>query len=703
MDNRSFIIVQDKFQFFPGETIIGNVFLKPQMNVFIEDIEMAFKLLENWYCPLESYLSETNNQIISQFNLDIKNIFKEQQNTCIFLQNNTYKFPYKFKLPSFLNPSFEFPSQKYRAYLRYVLEAKIKSPQFSGNTSIYIIIQALKNSNSDFNDNLNVEQSLSIKKWGLIDSGNTILKASYPSKYYTFIDTIPINIKIDNSKSKLKVTECKINFKRTITFRNKDNLTNKKSHTDKLIKKILKWEVKKHEMKNFEYKLYLGDLNLTNMTYDGYIQPYNNQKVCNIELIPSIDSGILKCEYFIKISLYYENFVTKEKRPRIILPVNMVHKLENNHIIESNEEDDIKKAIEESLKEKNKGNENISFQEDDIKKAIEESLKEKNKGNENISFQEEEDIKKAIEESKKEEEKRKNKTVINYSYNNNYLNNNNFIKNINDFEEGNEKEMDNMTKLNININDNNIIHNSYNNNYYNQNNNININNSHINENIINNKSNNNLYNQLYNNNKIDNDNKDNISFNQSYNSNAKKPEYNYVNNIFNDNKVLNNNINNNNNYYDINNNDINKNFNNTINNNINKFNNPTNNHINNNNNDNINNFNINNNFNKNNINNNNINNNVDDNCNNNFNNFNNNNIFNNQNIFNNYNNFNYNNNINNNNQINNCTFNFNGNNSFSGNINNNNNHFNNNIIDDNNNINNNINNKPIYENINEID
>ena len=367
---RNFYIVQDKLQFYPGETINGNIYYIPNMNGYIEDIEMTFKLVEFWNCPLESFPSEANNQIISQFNLNLTKIYNIQKNGLLYLQNNnTYKFPYKFQLPSYLNPSFEFPTQKYRAYLRYILEAKIKSSQLFGNTSTYVVVQAIQNKNLSIYDQLNVEKSLSIKKWGLIDSGSTILKASYPSKNYTFTDTIPLNINIDNSKSKLKVIECKIDFIRTITFRDKVNLTNKKVHKDKLIIKKLKWQVLKHEIKNFQYNLYLGDLYFVNLTYDGYIQPYNFKKFSNIDLIPSLDSGIIKCEYSIKITVYYDKFVTKEKRPRIFLPLNMVHKKldnnNNNNIIGNNgDDDDIKKAIEESLKEQNKENENIDFQEE---------------------------------------------------------------------------------------------------------------------------------------------------------------------------------------------------------------------------------------------------------------------------------------------------------------------------------------------------
>ena len=58
---------------------------------------------------------------IHKLGLNIKRLFPEQFNNAIYLLTNAYKFPYKFKHPSFLASFFEYPSQKYRVYLRYVL------------------------------------------------------------------------------------------------------------------------------------------------------------------------------------------------------------------------------------------------------------------------------------------------------------------------------------------------------------------------------------------------------------------------------------------------------------------------------------------------------------------------------------------------------------------------------------------------------
>ena len=201
---KRFHITQDKLQFYPGETIKAFIHFNPEKEGYIEDIEITFNLDENWYSSYDSSKKESNKQIITKFNLNLKNKYPVQQNNLIFLKKLEYTFPFEFKLPAYLSPSFEFPSFQYRAFLRYILDAKIKSPSIFGQTSTYVIIQAIPKLDSN---NLKVEKSLAIKKWGLFDRGSTILRASYPTKNYKFYDVIPININIDNSKSKLKVKE----------------------------------------------------------------------------------------------------------------------------------------------------------------------------------------------------------------------------------------------------------------------------------------------------------------------------------------------------------------------------------------------------------------------------------------------------------------------------------------------------------------
>ena len=67
----------------------------------------------------------------------------------ILLESLNYTFPFTYKLPEFINPSFEYPTEKYRAFLRYNISSKILSNEYPGNTSVYILIQAIPKNDFD--------------------------------------------------------------------------------------------------------------------------------------------------------------------------------------------------------------------------------------------------------------------------------------------------------------------------------------------------------------------------------------------------------------------------------------------------------------------------------------------------------------------------------------------------------------------------
>ena len=55
-------------------------------------------------------------------------------------------------------------------------------------------------------------------------------------------------------------------------------------------------------------------------------------------LLPSIESKLIKCDYRIQVSLYFDNFVTSGYRPRVKLPIIISHFFdeENNNINNNN-------------------------------------------------------------------------------------------------------------------------------------------------------------------------------------------------------------------------------------------------------------------------------------------------------------------------------------------------------------------------------
>ena len=499
-NNSNFSIVQKKFIYYPGDTFEGKLFMSPDNEVLIEDVEFSLNMMENWFCPYESKKNAYNNKTLLNFNLNLKQFFPDNKGQFVKLSKIKYNFPFKFTIPNNLNPSFEYPTDKYRVFIRYILMAKIQSNDYPGNTSIYILIQGNPINNNPLNEVL----SIPMKKWGLFDKGNSKLKVSSPTNNFKFNDIIPININVDNSNSKKKLNKFKIYLIRNLVLKDEISYSDKYINNEKVLRREFKSEVKKNEIKDFEFKLPLKELFSKYYTYSDYKQPYTNDNRSSIDLIPSIYSTIIKCEYFIKVIAYYDEISSKNERPRIILPVYMVHRLKDNHIIEAKNEEDLKKAIEESKR--------IELEKNNI-----------------INKQEEEDIRRAIEESKKDEEERNRK-----NFDNNYNKDNDkiIINNLNDnIDENEDDEMILPTKSFLDIEKNKDISNSLNNNS-----NLNNNNS----NLINNNLNSN-------NEKLNNDINKNNSENQNFENINKKIEYEQKDNNQNISNELNTNIINSNN------------------------------------------------------------------------------------------------------------------------------------------------------------
>ena len=534
-------ITTHKAEYYPGDFLSGKVKITPNSKISISGIEMTLYMIEDWN-HLRSdkrYESSNNTQNISVFYVKVNLFLNKPQNTSIELEPKEYEFPFEEKLPEYLLPSFEFPQNEFRAFLRYSLTAKVLSKKPISN-SIFINIKAIpKNDNMD----LNIKASLNAKKWGLFDKGETTLSASFPTKNYKLTDKIPIDVEIDNTKSKMKVIECKLKLIRKIIFRSKEDFTDKYFKEDNLIKIKNKINVDKKEKKYFNYNLDLSSISFKDFNYDGFSDPYKGTK--NIkDLIPSLYGNILSCRYTVIVMLKFDTHIKKEERPKSILPIYIVHKLDDDHIIKAQKEIDRMKIKEE---EKNRENLNLNnyggFEiiKNDENKNIINSNSNNCINNNNININKKED-----------------NIIIEKEENNNFYNNlnnqNNDKQNDDDYIEYDDLpsretllRLDQESKNKNIINDlNNNINNDFNNG---NNNNININ---LNNNLNNNNNNKNniINNYLFNENKEMINNNINEINGQNYinDDTMNYPTFDEINinNNLNNNKAYNNNIDNNN-------------------------------------------------------------------------------------------------------------------------------------------------------------
>ena len=436
----------DKPYFFVGEFVKGTIEINTNTSISISGILIEIILTEHWKLKDSSNddnKTMTNTKTIVTYNLDLKCLAKyKTKDNKFLLPYGITLVPFNFRFSEENNPSFEYPLPGKRAFLRYSFRVNVKSPNISGNSSYYLclisrpIIQSEKLLTKSINQH--------IKKWKIFDKGDTILKISIPENNYKYDSRCDVTIEIDNTNGKVATKEFKIMLIRKIRFKNKMGEIKGNDDTN-IVSERVRAIVEPKKKETFEYNLVLKEKEIyKKYNYLMETNPYDIEMNKINFYMPTINGSIISCNYEIKVSVYFNCFVAYNDRPRIIIPIYIVHQLPYDYQLEIQEQIDYENALQKSMfdnanqkhKEKNK-NEN-NYQNKDLNNKIYINSLEKN--NVDINFNEEEDESlpslEAIEEAKK-----------NKNYNNNVIienkNNNSIIENRNDIDSNKIVENDN--------------------------------------------------------------------------------------------------------------------------------------------------------------------------------------------------------------------------------------------------------------------
>ena len=111
----------NKYDFYKGEYVEGEVLLQANTSMILNDIDLNLNLVENWNTQVGSMpMNEFNNSLLLNIKIGIGKILNINSNV-INLNPGAYKFPFKFQLPDYLQPCFEHPKDNQICYLRYLL------------------------------------------------------------------------------------------------------------------------------------------------------------------------------------------------------------------------------------------------------------------------------------------------------------------------------------------------------------------------------------------------------------------------------------------------------------------------------------------------------------------------------------------------------------------------------------------------------
>jgi hypothetical protein len=156
--------------------------------------------------------------------------------------------------------------------------------------------------------------------------------------------------------------------------------------------------------------------------------------------MPSINGQIITCEYEIKVSLYFNCFVDYNHRPRVIIPIYIVHQLPIDYQLEIQEQIDFENALKKS-----------KMEEEDNKYFNNQLIKNKDNYNNKMNNMNEEEEDNDLPSLEVIEEARKNQIKDNENKIDNYLKN---INVINDNNVNNDIYNNNVNINEIDNNDN---------------------------------------------------------------------------------------------------------------------------------------------------------------------------------------------------------------------------------------------------------
>ena len=330
-------IIPKKSAFFTDDFIEGQVELTTSAQIIINDINIVLNSHEFWSTfsqELDINIRENKTtQLITQ-SLDVKNKLNINTNL-VALKPGKFTFDFRFKPPKILEPSFEYPGRVDKAYVRYFLSANIISPYIKGFGSVLIILK--RRQSIEMNKQVILTSENNVHKWGIFNGGRTKLKVTCinGTDNFRFGEDVKFDINIDNMNGNLVINECKIVLKRNVKFKNSYGQV-KKDILEELSSKTIKTLTTQGEEKAFPYVLSLKNIQNKKFVLQNSGIPYTDFNDINY-FLPSIKTFILECSYTIKFTLYFNNFVTFNDRPRIIMNAIICHQTIDEYKAEMNQ------------------------------------------------------------------------------------------------------------------------------------------------------------------------------------------------------------------------------------------------------------------------------------------------------------------------------------------------------------------------------
>ena len=182
-----------------------------------------------------------------------------------------------------------------------------------------------------------------VKKWNLISAGSSKLTVTIPENNYKINSGIKVTIVVDNTLGKEQAKEVKIKFLRIIQFFGTKNEV-KFNEEISLCEVKLKTPVLPGHSQAFQYTVPIKENDIKRYAYNKTnSNPYDLNLNNILYYMPTVQGKIFSCKYELRVSLYFNSFVSYNDRPRAIFPIYIIHQTVNEY------QSEIQRQIEQDL------------------------------------------------------------------------------------------------------------------------------------------------------------------------------------------------------------------------------------------------------------------------------------------------------------------------------------------------------------------
>lgn len=228
----------NKPYYYPGNDVMGHIYLNICNSIPAEGVEMVIKAKEYVKfkdTEIQTVKREKRNPQTNQMEIydtqetvivtrkEKKTLFRHKTFIPVWqsqlIAMGQFAFPFCFKVPDNLPGSFEYYDNDVSAVISYSVKTKIVNINNQKDKLKFLNIMIVRQNEKM----LNLEKSLHLSKplsvWGCCDKGSVMFDVNYPKNYFYPGEHVEVYMKLDNTLSQLNATSLNVTVDQVLTLK----------------------------------------------------------------------------------------------------------------------------------------------------------------------------------------------------------------------------------------------------------------------------------------------------------------------------------------------------------------------------------------------------------------------------------------------------------------------------------------------------